>query len=190
MLDGAVSPSKAKLRSCRRKVLGLAGSELLRFDLPPAPDPSGDRFSMMQPITTLVADAVAPSSIEAFNLAHTLTELPRISEARKAEAIERASVILTLTKDDAALIAAAFPHDLLVPRRGIGGRRSRRDGRRSACTFSKRTRCRRFAAFRRDCAAEFIARLRAGPSQAVQDFATLAAFQAQGDKISQLMERP
>jgi hypothetical protein len=36
---------------------------------------------------------------------------------------------------------------------------------------------------RRDHAAEFIARLRAGPSQAVRDFATLAAFQRQGGRM-------
>lgn len=114
MLDRAVPPSKAKLRHCRRRVLALASEDLIRLDIRPAPDP-GERFSMMQPITTFVADAVAPSSVEAFNLTHILTELPRISEARKREAIERASVILTLTKDDRALIAAAFPHDLLVP---------------------------------------------------------------------------
>jgi hypothetical protein len=35
----------------------------------------------------------------------------------------------------------------------------------------------------RDHAAEFIARLHAGPSQAVQDFATLAAFQRQGGRM-------
>jgi hypothetical protein len=36
---------------------------------------------------------------------------------------------------------------------------------------------------RRDHAAEFIARLHAGPSQAVHDFATLAAFQGQGGRM-------
>ena len=36
---------------------------------------------------------------------------------------------------------------------------------------------------RRDHAAEFIARLRAGPSQAVQDFATPASFERQGGRM-------
>ena len=114
MLDRAVPPSKAKLRHCRRRVLNLAGDELLRFDLPPLPD-AGERFTMFAPISTLVADAVAPSSVEAFLLDHIRSELRHISEARKTQTIERASVILTLTKDDRALIAAAFPHGLSAP---------------------------------------------------------------------------
>ena len=55
MLDRAVPPSKAKLRTCRRRVLALAGAELLRSDIEPAPDP-GDRFTMFAAITTLMAD--------------------------------------------------------------------------------------------------------------------------------------
>ena len=62
-----------------------------------------------------MADAVAPSSVEAFLLDHIRSELRHISEARKTQTIERASVILTLTKDDRALIAAAFPHGLSAP---------------------------------------------------------------------------
>ena len=114
MLDRAVPPSKAKLRHCRRRVLNLAGDELLRFDLPPAPDP-GPRFTMFAPISTHVADAAAPSSVEAFLLDHIRAELPRVTEARKRVAIERASVMLTLSKDDRELIAAAFPHGLSAP---------------------------------------------------------------------------
>ena len=114
MLDRVVSPSKTKLKRCRRRVLALASEDLIRLDIAPAPDP-GEGFSMFANISTLMADSIVTSSVEALALDHVRAELPHVSEARKREAIERASVILSPTKADRELIAAAFPRELLAP---------------------------------------------------------------------------
>ena len=55
MLDRTVTPPKAHVKACRRKVLTLAGAELLRFDIRPAPDQS-ERFTMFAPIGTIAIE--------------------------------------------------------------------------------------------------------------------------------------
>jgi hypothetical protein len=61
MLDRALSPSKARLKHCRRRVLALASEDLIRLDIRPAPDP-GERFTMFANISTLMADSIVTSS--------------------------------------------------------------------------------------------------------------------------------
>ena len=110
MLDRTSSPSKARLRDCRRDVLCLAGARLLA-EMPAPPD--DDRFSVMQSITTLVAQSALSSSREAAWLDHVQDALKAISTRRKSQAIENAIAIVSAALESATA-EAAFP-SFLVP---------------------------------------------------------------------------
>lgn len=110
MLDRTSSPSKARLRDCRRDVLCLAGARLLA-EMPAPPD--DDRFSVMQSITTLVAQSALSSSREAAWLDHVQDALKAISTRRKSQAIENAITIVSAALGSTTA-EAAFP-SFLVP---------------------------------------------------------------------------
>ena len=110
MLDRISSPSKARLRDCRRDVLCLAGARLLA-EMPAPPD--DDRFSVMQSITTLVAQSALSSSREAAWLDHVQDALKAISTRRKSQAIENAITIVSAALGSTTA-EAAFP-SFLVP---------------------------------------------------------------------------